>query len=199
MQNILDTKRKICKRCEYPASTCVCKWVSPIRSPIKIVILQHPKETKHAKNSVKLLKLGLQNLEVVIGESAQDFIQFTNQVKLNPEQYCLCYPSDKSVPLDSVNTAIKNYSFNTIIFIDASWRKALKMWHLNPWLHELDSWHFDYPPASQYQIRSTSQTNGLSTLESVVYVLKRTQNMDCTYLKRLFMNMQKVNFINNQN
>lgn len=195
MQNKQDNKRKICNACEYPESTCVCKWISPICSPIKIVILQHPQEAKHAKNTVKLLQLGMENIEVLQGETSQDFGQFVSKVNLNPEQYCLCYPSDKSIAIESPTVQNMTDTIKTIIFIDASWRKALKMWHLNPWLQELNSWHFDQPPINQYKIRHTSQKNSLSTLEAVTYVLTKTQNTDCSALLDLFKKMQQIRFL----
>ncbi|MDU0353336.1 DTW domain-containing protein [Paraglaciecola aquimarina] len=43
------TKRKQCHNCYYPEVTCVCQWLSPIISPLRIIILQHPKEATHAK------------------------------------------------------------------------------------------------------------------------------------------------------
>ncbi|MBL4631507.1 MAG: DTW domain-containing protein, partial [Paraglaciecola sp.] len=78
---------------------------------------------------------------------------------------------------------------------DASWRKALKIWHQNPWLHSLHSWHFAKPPNNQYYIRRTTQENSLSTLESVAYVLELIHSTDCSSLYELFQQMQARCFL----
>ena len=195
MQTEQVNKRKRCANCHYPATRCVCQWVVPGNSPIEVIILQHPKEVKHAKNTVKLIRLALTNVSIFVGESTNDFLGVINRVQKQPSQYALCYPSDSSVAIESLHQEKNRNSLKGIIFIDASWRKALKMWHLNPWLHDLQAWHFSEPPESQYTIRQTTQKNGLSTLESVAYVLEQTHNLDCNHLRKLFQKMQQVSFL----
>ncbi|MDU0353337.1 tRNA-uridine aminocarboxypropyltransferase [Paraglaciecola aquimarina] len=150
------------------------------------------------KNTVRLLQLGLKNLQVIQGESAEDFSELAIEVTTAPSQFSLCYPNINSLAIESAfSTADKSAQFSqqhTIIFIDASWRKALKMWHLNPWLQQLTSWHFDNPPEGQYRIRQTKQKNGLSTLEAVTYVLTNTKQVDCSALLTLFLKMQQLRF-----
>ncbi|MFT2092892.1 tRNA-uridine aminocarboxypropyltransferase [Paraglaciecola sp. 2405UD69-4] len=199
MTTPIKTKRQYCSKCHYPQKTCLCAWVSPIDSPVNIVVLQHPKEVKHAKNSVKLLHLGLKAVNVLVGESPGDWAELIESAIQAPEKFSVCYPDEQSTPLESLDSdAQKQQSFptgHTVIFIDASWRKALKIWLLNPWLHNLQTWHFSAPPANKYQIRHTTQENSLSTLESVAYVLEFTKNIDCTALYVLFEKMQEICFI----
>jgi DTW domain-containing protein YfiP len=209
-------KRQICTLCSYPQSTCLCDWVSPITSPLNIIILQHPKETKHAKNTVKLLTLGLDKVTVLRGEKPEDWAELVQKVSEQPHSYCLFYPHEKSIPIESIfslqqnwephSTELRNVELQStglfplnhnVIFIDASWRKALKIWHLNPWLRQCVSWHFATPPENQYHIRQTTQRSSLSTLESVAYVLEQTHNIDCTPLHTLFSKMQQKCFIKN--
>ncbi|WP_158972804.1 tRNA-uridine aminocarboxypropyltransferase [Paraglaciecola sp. L3A3] len=203
MQNKQVNKRKHCGSCTYPESTCLCQWIKPISSPIPLIILQHPQEAKHAKNTVKLLQLGLHNIEVLQGENSNDFAQLVNRVGQQPHNFSLCYPNVHSMAIEStLHCSPKASIYNqghSLIFIDASWRKALKMWHLNPWLHQLDSWHFDQPPTNQYKIRQTKQENSLSTLEAVAYVLSKTQQVNCSPLIQLFLKMQQLSFKNMHN
>ncbi|MBU3003438.1 tRNA-uridine aminocarboxypropyltransferase [Paraglaciecola arctica] len=197
MADLKNTKRLICADCGYPQATCLCPWVKPIDSPMNIVILQHPSEAKHAKNTVRLLALGLSNVKILQGETAADFSELAEVVLRSQQHYHLCYPHAKSIAIETFNTQIQPIEFgHTLILIDASWRKALKMWHLNPWLHSLNSWHFANPPKNQYQIRHTTQKNSLSTLESVSYVLELIHDLDCSPLYLLFNQMQIRCFIN---
>ena len=199
-------KRQVCAICNYPQNTCLCVWISPITSPLNIIILQHPKETKHAKNTVKLLTLGLKKITVLIGENPEDWVGLVQKVTTNPQNYCLFYPHEKSIPIESVSILEQSSERQTaelfpvdhsVIFIDASWRKALKIWHLNPWLQRCTGWHFANPPENQYYIRQTTQKSSLSTLESVAYVLEQTHNVNCTPLHILFSKMQQKYFIKN--
>jgi DTW domain-containing protein YfiP len=186
--------RAYCSACHYPVSTCLCEWVKPIYSPLNIIVLQHPLEKKHAKNTVKLLSLGLSNITVFEGERDTDFADIANRCLADPEKHAVCFPSEQSVSFEGHSIGGQVQASNrieaSVIFIDASWRKALKMWHLNPWLHLLPCWHFDSPPDNQYTIRKTSQKNSLSTLEAVVYVLETQCNLDCSPLINLFRHRQ---------
>jgi DTW domain-containing protein YfiP len=160
--------------------------------------LQHKSEAKHGKNTGRLLSLGLTNAQVLQGETALDFAPLAKAVTDDPAAYRLCYPNPHSVAIETIH---QNRSSATalalpqqVIFIDASWRKALKMWYLNPWLQQINSWHFADPPTNQYHIRQTSQDNSLSTLESVAYVLQQTSKTDCSSLYDLLLNMQDQSF-----
>ena len=203
MTTLEINKRLICFKCGYPQSTCLCVWVNPITTPLNIIILQHPKEAKHAKNTVKLLKLGLKTITILQGEKSEDWAELAQKVAKQPQSYCLFYPNKQSISLESIFSPVLKEKYfpvnHNVIFIDASWRKALKIWHLNPWLQQCNSWHFSHPPDNQYHIRHTTQVNSLSTLESVVYVLEHTHNIICTPIHTLFSNMQKKCFLVNRN
>jgi len=195
-------KRQVCATCGYPQSTCLCVWVNPITTPLNIIILQHSKEAKHAKNTVKLLSLGLKNITVLLGETPQDWSSLSQRVIQQPQNYCLFYPHEKSTSVESISSPEQKEKYfpvnHNVIFIDASWRKALKIWHLNPWLQQCDSWHFTNPPDNQYHIRHTTQQSSLSTLESVAYVLEHTHNINCTPLHTLLSKMQQQCFFKKQ-
>ena len=201
MATLKTQKRQTCAKCGYPQNTCLCIWVKPITTPLNIIILQHPKEAKHAKNTVKLLALGLKNITVLHGETHHDWNKFAQMVTNQPQSYSLFYPHDQSIPIESIYSPEQKLRYfpvnHNVIFIDASWRKALKIWHLNPWLKQCNSWHFASPPDNQYQIRHTTQRSSLSTLESVAYVLEHTHNINCTALHTLFSKMQQKCFLEN--
>ncbi|WP_289032044.1 tRNA-uridine aminocarboxypropyltransferase [uncultured Paraglaciecola sp.] len=194
-------KREHCILCDYPQKTCLCAWIYPLDSPINIVILQQPKEAKHAKNTAKLLNLTLNRIDVLTGESPEDWTEFVKLVSQKPEKFSVCYPHEQSKSLESLINIEKRQDYfpsgHTVIFIDASWRKALKIWKLNPWMHKLQSWHFSAPPINQYKIRHTTQKNSLSTLESVAYILEYTHGINCDPLYSLFTKMQQVCFLEN--
>lgn len=157
--------------------------------PITLLVLQHPTETKHPKNTLRLLSLCIPQTRIVIGESLQDFAALAQQVAHAPNDYWLIYPNSKSVALEDAQVDSMPRPQH-LILIDATWRKAFKIWQLNPWLAQLPSFHFDSPPNSRYSIRKTNIAHGLSTLEAAAYALECRFNIDTFSLLDLFGHMQ---------
>lgn len=199
MTNLNTNKRQMCTNCGYPQSTCLCAWINPITAPFNIIILQHPTEAKHAKNTTKLLTLGLKKITVLKGEKPEDWEELAHNVEHQPQKYGLFYPHEQSKAVESIALPEQKACYfplnHNLIFIDSTWRKALKIWHLNPWLQQCNSWHFANPPENQYHIRRTTHKTSLSTLESIAYVLEHTHNINCTALHTLFLKMQQRCFI----
>lgn len=190
--------RDYCSSCRYPTSVCLCDAIENIESPRSIILLVHPKEVNHPKNTGRLVQLCIENTAIHIGETSSDFENLQSKITADPSAYCLVYPSDNSRPLepairgnssDNNATDIKHW-----IFIDSTWRKAFKMYQLNTWLHALPQWHFKCPPDGHYTIRKTSQDSGLSTLEAVAYCLQLTTSVNTQPLTTLFTAMQKKHY-----
>lgn len=184
------SKRPHCPICQYPIKVCICHALIEHSPPCNLIILQHPSESKHAKNSARLVKLGLPDTEIIVGESTTDFIHLKQQVLASPQDFHVFYPGDQSLPVEKHANTLRLTPPKTMLFIDATWRKALKMWHLNPWLDLCQQWHFSAPPGGQYQIRKTTVEHGLSTLEAVTYSLELCYDFDGSNLFSLFSAMQ---------
>lgn len=180
--------RIYCDSCHYPTTICLCAHISKIDSPAKVLILQHPKEVKHAKNTARLVPLCLTHSELIVGKNQSDFDAISQQ--LNPEKTALIYPTDRSVELESA-WQTKQPKPETLIFIDASWRQAYGIWRSTPWLAMIPQYHFSQAPKSQYHIRHTKLAHSLSTLEAVAYSLKVSFNLDTQPMMRLLASMQE--------
>jgi DTW domain-containing protein YfiP len=133
-----------------------------------LLILQHPSEQKQALATVSVLKLCIEPLDVLVGETFEhlDIIQ---SVLKHPEACRVLFPHDGSGEWDmsAMDDSIEPVS--TLIVIDGTWRKAKRIWHLNPWLAQLPCVYLSNVPDSQYQIRASSIQGGVSTLEAVMY------------------------------
>lgn len=152
--------------------------------------MQHPNEAKHAKNSARLIPLSMPSSMIYVGESAEDFAALRKQLLLQQARTCVFYPHPNSIELEQQIERYQAANYNTLIFIDATWRKAYKMWQLNTWLHNFPSWHFANPPSSQYKVRSTKLTNAISTLEAASYAMSLGHNVNTQPLLELFDAMQ---------
>ena len=61
-------KRFNCPRCLRPCSHCFCPLVQPVACGVELLILQHPLEHGHAKNTARLLHLCLPGSRLEVGE-----------------------------------------------------------------------------------------------------------------------------------
>ncbi|GGD71665.1 DTW domain-containing protein [Lacimicrobium alkaliphilum] len=147
-----------------------------IENRTRILILRHPSEEKHAKNTVPLLQLSLKNIGVYSGETPADFLEPRRWCNDNKQDIAVLYPNRKSKPL--TEGGIENiYSLKGLVLIDGTWRKAYKIWHSNPWLQQLKSFHLEHVPQSVYR-RKAGISNSLSTLEATAEALKMLEGTD---------------------
>ena len=64
--------RPTCTQCLRPQATCICRFARPTLAACEVLILQHPLEVHHAKNSARLLHLSLPGSRLVVGEAFDD-------------------------------------------------------------------------------------------------------------------------------
>lgn len=175
--------REYCYQCQFPKSTCVCAAVFPLKNDTNVVILQHPKEATHAKNTVKLLALCLQNIFVFKGVDRDDFKPAMQFIK---QHHCVVvYPCENSVSIQDLSINVDT-PLDTIILLDGSWRQAYAIWSANEWLHTLPVLKLSPCNAkTDYVIRSAPFEHSMSTLEAVAQTLEQIENMTTDSLLRL--------------
>lgn len=192
-------KRKTCEHCQYPMKTCVCSAREYIDNKTRIIILQDKNEVKNAKNTARLLALSLKNITIIRADDTERMADLAATCiatsKNASNAIALFFPSTNSKAFESQfppstgprasDTAIKQ-----VLFIDATWRKAKRLYLSHDFLQELPSYHFEQAQQGQYRIRKTSIDNGLSTLEASAYVLAHIENVNVEPLYALFNKMQ---------
>jgi len=159
--------RTYCIYCTYPISACLCHAVSSIKMSTEVVVMQHPSEVNHAKNTVRLMQLVIPQMQVFIGETSEDFIELQAYLAQATKPIYVVYPSDNSVSVSQANPA----NNAIIILIDGTWRKAYKMLQSNPWLLDYPAIHLEVEHASNYIIRKAKRPDSLSTLEATALLL----------------------------
>jgi DTW domain-containing protein YfiP len=142
-----------------------------------VLILQHPLEELHAKNSARLLHLSLPGSRMVVGEVFDDAAL---QVLIPEPRYTvLLYPTTKyeghaaSAELDT--TQLEGLTKVRLVVLDATWRKSRKMLHLSPGLQRLPRLNLVDVPAPRYAIRKAHQPGQLSTLEATCAALAQLE------------------------
>ena len=171
--------RQRCEGCDRPIAVCLCDaWVSLV-SPVKVVILQHPSERKQALATVPLLQHCLSPLAVWSGEDFSQQPQIT-QWLADPAGVRVLFPAPAAEPWlcsasetghENLVPVYQSANIHTLIVLDGTWRKAKRIWHLNPWLQALPCACLEGLPESDYRIRASQIEGGVSTLEAVVAAL----------------------------
>jgi DTW domain-containing protein YfiP len=165
----LTSKRKICLRCQRPEQTCLCAYLAPFSHKTNIHIIQLKNEGKNAKNTAKLLPL--MSEKVVIYQENE----VTPEYILALDSPALLFPSQNSIALRGSTEVNQQLIVKNLIVIDGTWRKAKAYLHTQAWLNKLTHVQLSNDYSSQYDIRSTTIDNGLSTLEAVAYALSESQ------------------------
>jgi DTW domain-containing protein len=169
--------RPTCAQCLRPQSTCICQWVRPTQHATELLILQHPLEEHHAKNSARLLHLSVPGSRMVVGEMFDDAA--LQALMSEPRYTVLLYPPTDyeghtaPAPLDAYQ--LKDLTKLRLVVLDATWRKSRKMLHLSPALQRLPRLALDEVPAPRYAIRKAHKPGQLSTLEATCAALAQLE------------------------
>ena len=187
--------RSYCSHCHYPVNVCLCQHIQQAFPKTHLVILQHPSEVKAAKNTARLIKLCIPKSEIIVGEQPQDFAELKKQIQHDTHQHSLrwgiLYPTDQATQIEDIEKTSLSLKPQALILLDGTWKKAYKMWQLNPWLHALPQLTFREIPENRYLIRKTQQANSLSTLEAAAYALQCLEQHNSSHLYQAMNAMMK--------
>jgi DTW domain-containing protein len=149
--------RPSCPRCERPASTCLCATLPdpPLPHRTELLILQHPAEAGHAKNTTALLTLGLARARRLRGEVFDPALAGPGTA--------LVYPGASATPP-------LPRAPDRLLLLDGSWRQSRRLLAANPWLAGLPRLALPVLPG-RYAIRRAHRQGQLSTLEAGLHAL----------------------------
>lgn len=174
---IHSSRRARCERCALPARTCICALVTRVDNEVEVLVLQHPDEAEEAKNSARLLRLGLARCRVVVGE----FFEPPTLLALldgDVSGAALLYPADTAAGTGLTQNAAPR----RLVVLDGTWRKSLRMLHANPLLQSLPRWAIAATAPARYAaLRKARRPAQLSTLEATCAALARIEDAPARY------------------
>jgi len=174
--------RSCCAVCLKPLPVCICHLFVKTVNRIKLVVLQHPKEVGHSKGSLPLLLGSLTNIEVLEGECFDGNDELQEIINHYQNRIILLYPSDNAKLVNDIQIETeKNSAVDCIILLDATWRKAYKMFQSSAILQTLPTAKLPEDVESHYLIRKTKKDNALSTLEAACIALATFEQSDNKY------------------
>jgi len=176
--------RARCESCGFILDRCLCDQISPVFNKTSLIILQHPSEKKHALNTVVLMEKIFQKIHVFSGEEFSS--DETLHSLLNQEKTALLFPDSEAVLIGSEASV----NVTQLILLDGTWKKAKKIYYLNPFLHSLPKIVLKKEAPSLYRIRQSSFEESLSTLEATVSALSVIEpQLDCSSAINSFKRM----------
>jgi DTW domain-containing protein YfiP len=163
-------KRARCDDCCFLIEQCVCQWIPKLKTGLKVLILQDPKEATHAKNTVSLLCLALPSVQCV-SIADRNLLESTLS-ELDSDTWRLVFPCDGAIAIESVDREAAS-QIEGVILLDATWRKAKKMYLTESLLQNFGAVTFSQPPVGQYAIRKSPNGLSVSTLEACAYIIEQ--------------------------
>lgn len=180
------SKRAICSHCERPVTTCLCDAMTSLTSQYQVVILQDPKEAKHALSSAPLLAKSIVGTRLIIAECFDPVTLFGEDWQ---SQCLLVFPAETSLEIQQAQK--NNYTY--LILLDGTWRKVNRMLHVNPWLKQLACIAVEARHNSDYIIRKSPRSDGLSTIEAAASILNTLEpETDFTPILNAFHKMIRL-------
>ena len=163
--------REFCYDCYRPQSSCVCKYITPIQTKTKFVILMHPKEYRKTKNTTgHLTHKSLINSHLYIGIDFTHHVEIQALLKDENSECFLLYPNNNSINLN--HEKIESKKNITVFIIDSTWACSRKILRVNPFFKTMRSISFENTSRSKFHIKTQPNEFCLSTIESTLWVLK---------------------------
>ncbi len=113
------------------------------------------------------------------------------------------FPSQNSIPLESYLEKSPEGP-KQLILLDGTWKQARKIYNLSPYLNTLPTCSISPKGRTEYLLRRQKKDYGLSTLESIVEVLRILGEVETARKLRAYFRVfqwayiqAKLNFINN--
>lgn len=144
---------------------------------MEVIVLQHPAEARHRKNTATFLNACLARSRIIVGEDFGPDLAGWLQTLPTP---WLLYPQHSALPAPAPAVPERTQP-GCLLVIDATWRKSLKMLHLNPALSDLPRLSLEAPIRQLYHIRKAKSSAQLSTFEASCYALAQLEQDSHTY------------------
>ena len=158
--------RDVCYRCRKAMSVCVCDSIPRVVNKTPVIIFQHPRERSHPVGTARFARLGLTRARVIVAHGTGK--RGISRDVCVPDGTALLFPSADARPLASLAAHERP---KALLVLDGTWSTAGKLFHDNPWMHQLPRVSLQPLTPGNYRIRKEPREECLSTIESIVMAL----------------------------
>jgi len=135
----------------------------------RVLILQHPRESRVAINTARIVRASLPGSDLLTGVSWGDEIR--PWVEDPEREAVLLYPGPEARDVSQIPT----HKPVTLVVIDGTWSQSRGLLHRSPILAALPRYTFVPVTESEYRIRREPRPDFVSTIESVAQVLAKLE------------------------
>lgn len=162
------TFRQRCYVCFRPQESCFCDQIPSIENQTDVLLVQHPRERRHAFNTARIVHQALSISQLVSGYPHELAKQ---QLPLRPGA-ALLYPSESATLLSELAASERPQQ---LVVVDGTWHHAKTMVRDVPWLRALPRVRLAPALPGRFRIRREPNAHALSTVEAVVATLRELE------------------------
>src|SRR3954452_5861511 len=176
-----------CPHCGKPLPLCICDSVTPIKSKVALLILQHPQEQDRALGTARLTAMHFKDAVVKIGLSWPSLSKALGRKVDDPSRWAVLYLGSAKVAdldTDAEIVAITRRGevephqrailsdIEGIVLLDGTWSQAKALWWRNAWMLRCQRVILGPKRPSRYgKLRKEPRGDGLSTIEAAGLLL----------------------------
>jgi len=176
-----------CPNCGKPLPLCICDSLTPIKSNISLLILQHPQEQDRALGTARLTAMHFKDAVLKIGLSWPSLSKALGRPVHDPSRWAVLYLGSAKVSdldTDAEIVAIDRKGevephqrailgdIEGIVLLDGTWSQAKALWWRNAWMLKCQRVILGPKRPSRYgQLRREPRRDGLSTIEAAGLLL----------------------------
>jgi DTW domain-containing protein YfiP len=176
-----------CPHCQKPTPLCICDSVTPLKSRIALLILQHPQEQDRAIGTARLTAKHFADATVRVGLSWPSLAKALGRPVENPARWAVLYlgsarAADLETEGDIVALTRKGEvaenqrailaKIEGVVLLDGTWSQAKALWWRNPWMLKCQRVILNPAHPSRYgRLRREPRRDGLSTIEAAAMML----------------------------
>lgn len=179
--NARGAKVKRCRYCQVAEEYCICPYQPQTDSNLAVILLMSDAEILKPSNTGRLIADVVKETYTFQWSRTEPSAELL--ALLSDKQYfpVVIFPEEYvEVKQRVISNLAKQSEGNKLllIFIDASWREARKIFRKSPYLDSLPVMSVSPSALSEYQMRSSENENHLSTAEVAHLVLEQAGEQD---------------------
>jgi DTW domain-containing protein YfiP len=160
-------QRACCERCERPLVVCVCAQLTTLETRTRVLLLQHPRESRVGVGTARLAHLALPASTLRVGLDFADDAA-VQAALAGPAPAYVLFPGPAAIDVAD----LPREAPITLVVLDGTWWQARKLLRLNPALAALPRVAFSPRRLSDYhRIRRQPAAHCVSTIEALAETL----------------------------
>jgi DTW domain-containing protein len=159
--------RSVCATCTRPTRVCCCSLVPSIATDVRLVVVQHPRESRVPIGTASMAVRAVQGASLIVGTDVDQSTELRRILDDRERPAVLLWPGEGAEDLETTPVATPA----TLVVVDGTWSTAKKLVRRNRILASLPRVRLSPKTPSRYRIRKEPRAECLSTLEAITMAL----------------------------